>query len=181
MAEMAVPGGRGLRVLGHPVHPALAAFPLAFLSGSVVADGIALLRDDPFWWAVSFWIVVAGVVAAVPTAGAGLLDYVAIPQGDRAQKTGLVHLVVMLVAVTCFAIDLILRAGPAAPRGALATTTVVLDVVGAAILSVGGWFGGDLVFRHGVGVTRDSVPTPAQARPPADSTVSSIGGPSRRA
>jgi uncharacterized membrane protein len=68
-------------VLGHPVHPALAAFPLAFLSGSVLADGMALLRVDPFWWAVSFWAVVAGVVAAVPTATAGLFDYVAFPEG----------------------------------------------------------------------------------------------------
>jgi uncharacterized membrane protein len=145
--------GRGLRMLGHPLHPALAAFPIAFLSGSVLADAIALLRADPFWWAVSFWVVATGVLAAVPTAGAGLVDYTTIEQGGPVFKTATVHLTVMLVAIGCFGVDLILRGGPAAPQGALVAATVALDVAGAAILTVGGWFGGHLVFHHGVGQT----------------------------
>ncbi len=155
--------GRGLRVLGHPVHPALAAFPIAFLSGSVLADAVALWQSDPFWWAVSFWVVVAGVVAAVPTASAGLADYVAIPEGDGALKTALVHLTAMLIAIGIFGIDLLLRGGPAAPRGGLATTTVVLDGVGAVVLTVGGWYGGHLVFHHGVGRTHETAPAAADA------------------
>jgi uncharacterized membrane protein len=169
-----MPSDRGLRALGHPVHPALAAFPIAFLSGSVLADAVALWRSDPFWWAVSFWTVVAGVVAAVPTAGAGFADYVAIPEGDRALKTAMVHLTVMLIAVGCFGVDLLLRAGPAAPRGGLATATVALDVLGAVVLTVGGWYGGDLVFRHGVGRTHEAPFTP-QPESGGDAERSSYG------
>jgi uncharacterized membrane protein len=169
-------GGRGLRVLGHPLHPALAAFPIAFLSGSVLADAIALLRSDPFWWAVSFWVAAAGVLVAVPTAGAGLVDYTTIRAGDRALRTGTVHLTVMLVAVGCFGIDLLLRGGPAVPRGALVPATVALDAVGAAVLTVGGWYGGELVFRHGVGGMCDSTPSVAQAEPMPDGARQSTYG-----
>jgi uncharacterized membrane protein len=71
----------------------------------------------------------------------------------------------MLVAVGCFGVDLLLRAGPAAPPGGLATVTLLLDIVGTGILTVGGWYGGDLVFRHGVGASPDRAPSPGQAQP----------------
>lgn len=144
--------GRGLRVLGHPLHPGLAAFPIAFLSGALLTDLVALWQGDPFWWAVSFWIALAGVVTAVPTALAGLVDYTAIPEGHRALKTAMVHLTVMLIAIGCFGIELVLRGGPAAPTGGQLVGTVALHAIGTLILLAGGWLGGELVFRHGIAV-----------------------------
>jgi uncharacterized membrane protein len=152
---------RGLRVFGHPLHPGLAAFPVAFLSGALVADVIALWRGDPFWWAVSFWIALAGVVAAAPTALAGLIDYAAIPEGHGGLKTATFHLTAMLIAVGCFGVDLVLRGGPAAPSGAAVASTVALHASGTVILLAGGWLGGELVFRHGVAVEAPHPPAAA--------------------
>lgn len=99
----------------------------------------------------------------LPTALAGLVDYAAIPEGDRARKTAMVHLTVMLAAVGCFGVDLILRGGPAAPRGGQLTGTVVLHALGTLVLLTGGWLGGELVFRHGIAVERPREPSAAPA------------------
>jgi uncharacterized membrane protein len=152
VSSPAAKGGRGLRILGHPVHAALSAFPLAFLSGSVVADGIALFRNPSFWWAASFWLVAAGLLAAAPTVGAGLADYLSAVRGERTERTATIHMLVMLTALACFGIDLLFRGGTSPPSGATLISTVALDAAGAAIVTVGGWYGGELVFGHAVGV-----------------------------
>lgn len=149
---------RGLRLLGHPVHPMLSDLPIASLLASVPLDVIALARERP-WWAISFWTIVVGVVVAVPTACAGLIDYARIPEG-RATKAATVHMLLMLSAVTCFGIDLLVRGGAAPPHGRDLVASVALDVIGTAVLAVGGWYGGELVFTHGVGVDNASTAPP---------------------
>jgi uncharacterized membrane protein len=145
--------GRGLRVFGHPAHAALAAFPIALLSVSVVADAAALFTGDPFYWRVSFWAVAAGLVAAVPTAGAGMVDLMALGEDDPAMKTGTTHMSVMVAAVGLFVVDVAVRGDAAPPGGMALYAALALDGVGAVLLMVGGWYGGELVFGHGVGRT----------------------------
>jgi uncharacterized membrane protein len=43
------------------------------------------------------------------------------------------------------------RGGPAPPAGRAAVGVLLLEGVGLLLLSVGGWYGGHLVFHHGVG------------------------------
>ena len=153
----------GLRVLGHPTHAALAAFPLALLSVSVLADGAGLLRGGDFWWRASFWAVVLGLCGALPTACAGLVDYVAIQEGHPATKTGMTHMLLMLAAVTFFGMDLLVRGSPAPPHGMARLGIVAIDVAGAVVLMIGGWYGGELVFAYGIGSS--SEPLPANTSP----------------
>lgn len=168
----------GLRVLGHPLHAALSAFPLALLATSVALDGVALYSSETFWWRASFWAVAGGLVAAVPTAGAGLVDLAALTGGTGAEapgarqrtvmKTGIIHMLLMLAGVGFFAADLAMRGGNAPPEGARLPVTLAIDALGAALLLTGGWYGGELVFRHGVGVDRPVVaatPDMAQQSP----------------
>jgi len=56
----------------------------------------------------------------------------------------------MVLAATFFGASWVLRAkaGAAVPPGAWA---LALDFVGAIALGVGGWLGGTLVYRYGVG------------------------------
>lgn len=147
--------GQGLRILGHPLHAALSAFPLALLSGAVIADVIAFVHDSQFWWAASFWLVVGGLLFALPTAGAGFFDFLTIVRSEGAAKTATRHMLVMLSSVSCFGIDLLMRGRSAAPVGAMRFLTVALDAAGAMLITIGGWYGGELVFRHGVGVHRE--------------------------
>ena len=143
--------GRGLRLFGHPAHAALAAFPVALLSISVLADLAGLFSGDAFWWRVSFWAVAAGLAAAVPTAGAGMIDLMTLDEDDPAMKTGTTHMSLMVGAVGLFVIDVVVRKGAEPPTGSSLYAALALDCVGAALLMVGGWYGGELVFAHGVG------------------------------
>jgi len=45
-----------------------------------------------------------------------------------------------------------LRGGLSPPTDTTLVNTTVLDVAGAAIVGVGGWYGGELVFSYAVGV-----------------------------
>jgi uncharacterized membrane protein len=147
--------GKGLRVFGHPLHAVLSDFPLALLGTSLLWDSVAYARGEPAWWAISFWNVVLGLVIAAAAACAGAVDYAAIPQGDPALATANRHMLLMLCAVTPYILSLVLRGGAAAPHGASLVGVFVLEGVGLLLLSAGGWYGGHLVFHHGVG--RDEV------------------------
>lgn len=121
---------------------------------SVVADLVAWASGGDFWWRVSFWIVVVGLLSAVPTAGAGLFDYVTIVEDERAAKTGMIHLYIMFSVIACFGIELVLRGGTGTPRGLALVSTLALDAAGSALVLAGGWYGGELVFGHGIGRQR---------------------------
>ena len=165
----AQPGRRnGLRVLGHPAHAALAAFPLALLSVSVVADGAGLLKGGDFWWRASFWAVVLGLCGALPTACAGLVDYAAIKEGHPATKTGMTHMLLMLTAVTFFGLDLLVRGGAAPPHGMARLGIIALDAAGAVVLLIGGWYGGELVFAYGIGSAGEAPPANVSPVGPPD-------------
>lgn len=141
--------GGGLRFLGHPLHPALVHLPLGLWLGAGAWDVLALLRSEPVWWRLAYYCLALGLAAAALAAVAGFLDFVKIPNGDPAEKPALWHMVVMLTAATLMLAALLLHRGtpPARPGWAAAAT-----LAGCALLAWGGWLGGELVFRHGLGV-----------------------------
>ena len=146
---------KGLRVFGHPLHAVLSDFPLALLGTSLLWDVIGLWRGESVWWAISFWNIAAGLLAALVAAAAGAVDYAAIRQGEQVMKLATNHLMLMLLAVSFYAASLLLRGGPAPPAGGKLAWALVLESLGLILLGAGGWCGGHLVFHHGVG--RDGI------------------------
>jgi uncharacterized membrane protein len=149
----------GLRLFGHPVHPALTDFPIVLWTSSLLWDVIGLLLGSPFWHAMAYWSLLAGVIMAVPTAIAGFGDYLTIPRGIPAEKIGLYHLAANISATTAFVCSLLVREGPDTPPGTSMLWPIILSALGFVLVLTGGWLGGHLVFRHGIGQT------PAQNRP----------------
>jgi uncharacterized membrane protein len=43
------------------------------------------------------------------------------------------------------------RGGPAAPAGKSLLAVLALETLGVLLLTVGGWYGGHLVFHYGIG------------------------------
>ena len=144
--------GKGLRVLGHPLHAVLSDFPLALLGTSLLWDAVGLWRGEAVWWAISFWTIAAGLAAALLAALAGAVDYAAIRQDSPALGTATRHMLLMLTAVTPYLASLLVRGGARAPAGRSLFAVLGLEVLGVALLAIGGWYGGHLVFHHGVGV-----------------------------
>ena len=143
--------GKGLRPFGHPAHPPLTAFPLVLLVLAPVADAAGWLRAEELPWRMGFWCLAVGLIAALPTAATGFLDFVRIPSASPAARTGLWHLSVMLSAVSLSGLALALRGGQV-PEQDARLLALVLEASGALAVLVGGWLGGHLVFHHAVSV-----------------------------
>jgi len=78
-----------------------------------------------------------------------LIDWCAIPRGTRAKSVGLAHGGVNAAALAFFFLSWYLRTGQTTEPAALAT---ILAFAGLALAAVGGWLGGELVERLGIGV-----------------------------
>ena len=137
------------RMMGHPIHPILVSFPLGLLTTAVIFDVVHLLTGGARWAEISFWMIAAGVVGGLLAAVFGLIDWLAIPSGTRAKAMGLAHGLSNVVMVALFAGSWLLRSGASGHPGIL---PIVLSLLGVGFASLGGFLGGELVFRMGMGV-----------------------------
>ncbi len=142
---------RKLRIAGHPAHPALVHFPVALWPTSLLWDLVGLWRGDPLWWQLSFWCLALGLIAALPAIAAGFVDYISLPNDNLVLGTANAHLSIMAGATIVFLVSLLLRGSPAAVDPSPPLLAVLLSAVGTVLLLVGGWLGGTLVYRYGVG------------------------------
>ena len=65
-------------IAGHPLHPMLVPFPIAFLVATLVVDIAFSATHDPFWGRAAFWLLAAGIVMAAAAAIVGLIDFLTI-------------------------------------------------------------------------------------------------------
>jgi uncharacterized membrane protein len=136
--------------LGHPIHPMVIVLPLGLFIGAVVFDAIHLWRGSTTLATVGYYNIAGGIAGGLLAAVFGLVDWLAIPAGTRAKRIGVWHAMSNVVAILGFAFVFWTRysSGQLAAKGGLFTIEVLALVIGA----VGGWLGGELVDRLGVGV-----------------------------
>ncbi len=132
----------------HPVHPALAHFPVAFWLGSSASDLIALKTGNTVWWAVSHYAVAAGVIIGAITLLAGALELWLRKLPPEAWRWAGLHAGLMSTALLCFMVSLSWRAAAPPPLSA-----VWVSLLGSALVIAGGFCGGTLVYGYGVGVS----------------------------
>jgi len=142
---------KGLRLFGHPLHMMLLHFPIALWSVSLLAEAAWLWRGETLWAEMSFWCVLVGLALAVPVAITGFADYLAIPNGNPAERVALWHMVVMLGAAAMFTVSLVVQGTPTAVTSVRMIAAIVVSAGGLALIGLGAWLGGELVLRHGVG------------------------------
>ena len=137
------------KFLGHAIHPILIVFPLGLLATAVVFDIIYLIWGNPNMANVSYWMMAAGIIGGLIAAPFGLVDWLAIPSGTRAKTIGLMHAIANVTALLLFAGSWWMRHDlPERPE----TLASILSFLGAGMAGFGGWLGGELVERLGVGV-----------------------------
>ena len=139
-------------IAGHPLHPMLVVFPIAFFVGTFVSDIVYLATTDPFWARASFWLLVAGLVMGALAALAGFTDFL----GDRLVRATTVawfHMIGNVSAVVLSLINVWLRYSNGETTAYPGVFWISLVVV--LIFVVTGWLGGELVFRHRVGVSEE--------------------------
>jgi nitrite reductase/ring-hydroxylating ferredoxin subunit/uncharacterized membrane protein len=139
----------GGRWLGHPAHPALIVVPLGAWTSALVLDLISPRRSARAARALTG----VGVVSAVPVAMTGAHDWMDTAGAER--RVGLVHAAANGVALVFFTMSWWHR------RRGRRLLGMVNGWLGALASGAGGFLGGHLVYRRGVGVT----PTAFEAGP----------------
>jgi len=136
-------------IAGHPLHPLIVTFPIAFLTGALGTDLGYWLTNDPFWARASLWLLVAGFVAGLLAAATGMMDFVKI---DRVKKhsAGWIHAVGNIAAMFLTLVNWLLRWND--PVAKVLPLGIILSLVVALVLGVTGWYGAELVYRHKVAV-----------------------------
>ena len=133
---------------GHPIHPMLIPFPIVCFVGTFLADLIYAQSGDSGWASASYWLLGIGLATAALAATAGVIDYLG---DDRIRRLGdaLKHMLANVAAVVIEVLNLILRIDN---RDFIASTGVWLSGLVVLLLLYSGWKGGDLVYKHGIGV-----------------------------
>lgn len=150
------------RIFGHPIHPMLIPFPIAFFVAAFAADLAFVANADPDWARGALWLIGAGLVMAALAAVAGFTDFL----GDgrvRAIRDAWLHMIGNLIAVVLELVNFYLRFTGGAAE-AIVPAGVMLSGVVVVLLVFNGWKGWELVYRHRVAVL-----DAAESRPPEQS------------
>lgn len=141
-------------MFGHPIHQSLVVFPVGLLASSVIFDVICLMTGLETMAVVSYWMLSAGLVAAVVVIPFGLMDYSKIPANTRAKTVGMMHGLGNAVVAALFIVSWMMREPNVIPP----TTAMIWSFLGFALTLVTAWLGGELVSRLGIGVYDDASP-----------------------
>ena len=133
---------------GHPIHPMLIPFPIVCFIGVLVTDIVFLNNHDPGWATASRYLLAVGLVMAALAAVAGLTDFMGDDRIRRASDA-LKHMLANVTAVVLELVNFFLRLNN---NDSIAKVGIYLSIVVVLILVYSGWKGGDLVYKHGIGV-----------------------------
>ena len=138
------------QIAGHPLHPMLIPFPVAFLVATLVCDLLFWNTGNAAWSTAALYLLGAALVMAALAALAGLTDFL----GDRRIRSlsaAWHHMLGNVVVVLLSLWNWYHRyeAGDAAvlPTGLIISLVVVL------LLLYTGWRGWEMVYRHRVAVS----------------------------
>lgn len=136
-------------IKSHPLHPILVGFPIAFFTGTLVFDLIAVFAKRESVHETAFYMLLAGVCTALLAAVPGFIDYLyTVPPRSSAKKRATTHALVNLCMVALFGIALFYRSR----EGASAVVLISLETIGFILMLTAGWMGGTLVHRNQIGV-----------------------------
>ncbi|HEX5339433.1 MAG TPA: DUF2231 domain-containing protein [Gammaproteobacteria bacterium] len=145
---------QGLRIGGHPLHPALVHFPVACWTAAPLTDVLYIVLRNPVWWQVSWWLLAIGCLIALAAMTAGAMDLFAIPAQHPAQPVAQRHMLLMAGAWCIFLFDLLLRRLPGdTPSNPIVWSGLALSVAGWIALVIGAFAGAQLVYQFGIGQT----------------------------
>jgi uncharacterized membrane protein len=140
-------------VFGHPIHPVLVMFPIAFYTATLVSYIVYSATNLPFCFQLGVVANIAGVATAALAALPGFVDWNwGLPGGHPAKAIGLVHMGLHVAALGVFGANAVIQTlqwNDVAPTPGLA---IVLSAIGFVLTGVGGYLGAELVQRHHVGI-----------------------------
>jgi uncharacterized membrane protein len=146
---------------GHPLHPPLTdatigVYTLATLAAVLSKVGVAERGFAQAWWLA----LIVGLGTTVLTALTGFADWLTLTWGSELWKTATLHMTAMVSATVIFLIAAVVGHGGYVDHS-VTTGAFILTLVAFAIMTLGGWLGGAIVYVHGMRVL-SLVEEPAQ-------------------
>ena len=137
---------------GHPTHPPLTdatigAYTFAVIAATADVLGISTNAATHGWWLA----LIVGLLLTVPTAITGFGDWLTISTGTPVWRTATTHLITMLITAAVFLATAIVGKD-SFDAGDVDSAAYVLTLAGFALLTLGGWLGGTIVYVHGMRV-----------------------------
>jgi uncharacterized membrane protein len=140
---------------GHPAHPPLTDATIGMFVLASALELLGKLDVAPGKTGPAAWLaLVGGLLVAAPTAVTGFADWVEIEWGSAMWRTATVHLTAMVTAVCLFGVTAWLQ-WDGYQNGSVTTGGLVAALAGFVALTTGGWFGGAIVFVHGMRVEKE--------------------------
>ena len=140
------------KIAGHPIHPMLIPFPIAFFVGTFACDVAYWITGNANWAMVTPWLLGAGIIMAVLAGLVGLTDVVG-EQRIRSLADAWWHAggiaIVALIEIYNWYARVTEGAAAIVPKG------LILSLVVTCILLFAGWMGWNMVYRHRVGIADD--------------------------
>ena len=153
-----------VRIAGHPVHPMLVAFPVAFYTATLIAFAGYAASSDVFWWRIGLVLNAAGVLTAVIAAIPGFIDWATgIPRTARRRPPAGRTCCSTSARSRCSpstcsssptsgSTSCATRERPASSRRPTPGSRSSLSALGVLLTGAAGFFGWKLVQTHHVGV-----------------------------
>ena len=128
--------------LGHPLHPPLTDVVVGAWTSALLLDLVGGKHGQE----AADRLVAAGILAAVPTASAGLSDWAELRSESR--RVGSVHALGNTTALLLHTLSWFARRRGERARG------ITLSALGYGVATFSAWLGGHLSFAKGVGVNQ---------------------------
>ncbi len=132
-----------------PLHPVLVDFPIAFLTAALLTDLLYWRTGAAQWADFSFWLILAGWLSGLLAVATGLIDFLSIERA-RTLSTGWLHFLATDLAIFISTFNLIERLSD--HQGGVLFTGLAYSTVVAVLLIIASGLGGQLVFRHMIGI-----------------------------
>lgn len=134
-------------IKGHPLHPILVSFPIAFFTATLLFDILGCMYQNSSFWIAGGYLEIAGVIAGLVAAVPGAIDYFfTVPPRSSAKTRAGRHALVNIGMLLLFVIAYINR------HHEFSLISIILEIGGILLMFIAGWMGGTLVVRNQIGI-----------------------------
>lgn len=156
-----------LTLAGHSLHTILNDLPLGMLPFSLAMDVAYAATGHPSYADAAYYSLTGGYLGLWAAGAAGAADYLELPSGSHSKEIANLHAGLNLGLLGLTTINLFARRHRRA-----GTLPLFLSALGTAGLFASAWYGGHLVFEHGVRVKGKSpIENAPEAKLPGDEKI----------
>ena len=129
--------------LGHSLHAVLVDVVIGAATAALLLDLLRVVFGVEGLETAATWVVGLAWLSGVGSIVTGLTDFKDTAPGSAVRDTAILHGLINIVATAAFLVSLLVRLGDGHDAG------FWLLLIGYLIVSVGGYMGGHIVFKHG--------------------------------